>query len=295
MTAYDAAATVGLVVRRSPRQLAAEPFYSELIGGFEEVLAPRGLQVLLQVVDEMPRELDSYRRWAATGAVRAAVLTDLVPDDPRPALLAELGLTGILLGEPGVTVGIPAIRTAGYGPMGDAVRRLSALGHTRLARVSGPSLFVHTQERTRGFLDSTRELGLSAVIEEGDYSAESGARAVRRLLASSTPPTAIIFDNDIMAIAGLDAAREAGVAVPAELSIVAWDDSQQCQLASPPLSAMSHDVHARGMLAAHTLLAVLDGEAIGDVFTEPPVFVTRGSTAPLEARPQLAPTIAPIK
>ena len=283
MTTDSAAGTVGLVLRRSARQLAAEPFYGELIGGLEDELAGRGFQLLLQVVDEMPRELDSYRRWAATGAVRAVVLTDLVPDDPRPALLAELGLAGIVLGEPGPGIDIPAVRTAGYAPMGDAVRRLAGLGHARIARVSGPPLFVHTQERTRGFVDAMAALGLVGVMEEGDYSAESGAEAVRRLLREPDPPTAIIFDNDIMAIAGREAARELGVDVPASLSIVAWDDSEQCQLAVPPLSAMSHDVHARGVLAARTLLALLDGEEVGDVFTEPPVFVARGSTAPAHA------------
>lgn len=283
MTMVEPAATIGIVLRRSPRQLAAEPFYGELIAGLEEVLETRGLQLLLQVVDDMPRELESYRRWVATGAVRAAVLTDLVPDDPRPALLTRLGLTGIILGEPVEAVDLPAARTAGYVPMGDAVRRLAALGHVRIARVSGPSAFVHTQDRTRGYLDATHALGLIARIEEGDYSAESGAAAVRRLLALPDAPTAIIFDNDTMAIAGLATAQGLGVDVPGELSILAWDDSQLCQLTTPPLSAMSQDVHARGMLAAHILLAALDGAAPGDVFTEPPVFVERGTTARVAA------------
>jgi DNA-binding LacI/PurR family transcriptional regulator len=272
-------AAIGLVLRRSPRQLAAEPFYNELIGGLEEVLATRGLHVLMQVVDEMPRELESYRRWVATGSVRAVVLADLVPDDPRPALVSSLGLPGIILGEPDPTVELPAVRTDGYSPMRDAVSRLAGLGHTRVARVAGPAAFMHTQERTRGFLDATVEHGMVALLEQGDYSAESGADATRRLLAAAEPPTAIVYDNDVMAISGLEAAREAGVEVPARLSIVAWDDSQFCRLATPPVSAMSHDVHARGMLAARSLLAVLDGKEPGDVVTEAPVFVARGSTA----------------
>jgi len=282
----SAARAVGLVLRRSPRQLAAEPFYGELIGGLEEVLSPRGLQVLMQVVDGMPRELESYRRWASNGAVRAVVLADLVPEDPRPGLIVSLGLPGIILGEPEAAVGLPAVRNDGYSPMRDAVARLAALGHRRIARVTGPSAFMHTQERTRGYLDGLAELGFQPRLEVGDYSRESGADATRRLLTDAEPPTAIVYDNDVMAIAGLETARELGVAVPDALSIVAWDDSQFCRLTSPPVSAMSHDVHARGVLAAHTLLAVLDGGSPGDVVSQPPVFVARGSTAaPAGARP----------
>jgi DNA-binding LacI/PurR family transcriptional regulator len=279
-TDTQAARTVGIVLRRSPRQLAAEPYYGELIGGLEEVLAARGRQLLMQVVDGMPRELDSYRRWAANGAIGAVVLVDLVPEDPRPGLIVSLGLPGIILGEPEAATGLPVVRNDGYAPMRDAVERLAELGHTRIGRVTGPTAFMHTQERTRGYLDAGAALGIATQLEVGDYSGESGADATRRLLATPAPPSAIIYDNDVMAISGLEAATGLGVSVPGELSIIAWDDSQFCRLTTPPVSAMSHDVHARGVLAAHTLLAVLDGGTPGDVVAEAPVFVARGSTAP---------------
>ncbi|GAA4170595.1 LacI family DNA-binding transcriptional regulator [Gryllotalpicola koreensis] len=276
------ATTVGIVLRRSPRQLAAEPFYGELIGGIEEVLEPWGLQVLMQIVDGMPRELNSYRHWAKTGVVRAVVLVDLVAQDPRPALLAELGLPGLILGEPDDGAPLPALRTDGYRPIRDAVSRLAELGHRRIARVAGPATFKHTLERTRGFIDATAELGIEPLLEEGDYSGESGAAATARLLRADDAPTAIVYDNDTMAIAGLGAARDLGVEVPSRLSILAWDDSQHCRLATPAVSAMSYDVHLRGQLAARTLLEVLDGATPGDTWSEPPVLVERGSTAPYD-------------
>ncbi|WP_066514681.1 LacI family DNA-binding transcriptional regulator [Curtobacterium ammoniigenes] len=279
----DTATAIGLVLRRSARQLAAEAFYSELISGLEEVLAERGMQVLLQVVDSMNREMETYRRWVATNAVRASVMIDLVPNDPRPAMLAAIGLPGIILGEPGPDVTMPAIRTDGYTPMVDAVERLVALGHRRIGRVSGPAAFVHTQERTRGLLDAAQRFGVVAMIEEGDYTAERGRDLTLALLARPESPTAVIYDNDAMAIAGLDAARTRGVSVPEELSLIAWDDSQYCRLATPPLSAMSHDIHGRGLQAARAILAILDGEDPGPLVADPPVFVVRGSTGPASA------------
>lgn len=287
----DTATAVGLVLRRSARQLAAEAFYSELIAGLEEVLAERGLQVLLQVVDSMGREMETYRRWAAMRAVRAAVVIDLIPNDPRPAMLAELRLPAIILGEPEPDVSMPAIRTDGYTPMVDAVERLADLGHRRIARVSGPADFVHTQERTRGLLDTAARLGIAAWLEEGDYTAESGRERTLSLLARVEPPTAIIYDNDAMAIAGLVAARHRGVAVPEHLSLIAWDDSQYCRLATPPLSAMSHDIHGRGSQAARALLVLLDGSDPGPLVADPPIFVGRGSTAPPPAADPASPVV----
>lgn len=271
--------TVGMIVRRSPRQFATDPFYVELIGGLEEVLSERGRHVLLRAAHDMPAELAEYRRWAASGSVCAVVMVDIVPDDMRPALLEELGLPTVIVGEPDPSVTLPSVRADNYGAMRDAVAHLLSSGHRRIARVTGLTSLVHTQERTRGFLDALGEAGLEPLIEEGDYSPESAVAATRALLAADNPPTAILYDNDVMAIAGLESAQAAGVSVPEQLSLVAWDDSQLCQLCDPPLSVLSHDVHARGVLAAHSLLAVLDGTDPGHVFAEPSVFVERGSSA----------------
>lgn len=273
-------AIVGLIVRRSPRQFATDPFYPELVGGIEHVVGKHGMQVLMRVVDGMPRELESYRRWTAERSVRAVVVVDIVPDDPRPSLISELRLPAVIVGEPDPSVSLPAVRTDNYAAMRGLVSHLAGHGHRRIARVTGLNTLIHTQERTRGFLDGLNELLLAPLVEEGDYSPEAGAAATRRLLAAKQPPTAVIYDNDVMALAGLQAAHEMGIAIPERLSLVAWDDSAPCLLSSPPLSVMSHDVHGRGILTAHSLLAVIDGKAQRDVFTEPSVFVPRGSTAP---------------
>lgn len=271
-------AVAGLIVRRSPRQFATDPFYPELVGGIEHVVGEHGLQVLMRVVDGMPRELETYQRWAAGESVRAVVVVDIVPDDPRPALITELGLPAVIVGEPDPSVSLPAVRTDNYAAMRGLVSRLVADGHRRIARVTGLTTLIHTQERTRGFLDGLSEIDREPLIEEGDYSPEAGADATRRLIAEPDPPTAVIYDNDVMAIAGLEAAHQTGTEVPGRLALIAWDDSAPCLLCQPSLSVMSHDVHARGILAGHALLAVIDGKAQRDVFTEPSVFVPRGST-----------------
>ena len=120
----------------------------------------------------------------------------------------------------------------------------------------------------------------SADIVTTDYTQEEGARATRRLLTSARPPTAITYDNDVMAVAGLGVAREMGIAVPEQLSIVAGDDSQLCVLVHPSLTSLSRDITAYGANAARLLLRHLDGEAVTSFQDVTAHLIPGGSTAP---------------
>jgi DNA-binding LacI/PurR family transcriptional regulator len=199
-------------------------------------------------------------------------------DDPRVAELAELGLPAVVVGGPVKNGSLPAVWHDEAGVVVEAVRYLAALGHRRVAHVAGVGEFVHTVQRTAAFRDATEELGLEAEIVETDYSAESGARATRRLLSSPQAPTAILFDSDLLAVTGLGVAQQMGFSVPDEISIVGWDDSLISQVVHPPLTAITRDIQAYGAAAARQLLAAVDGEATPDVETRRGELTPRGST-----------------
>ena len=96
--AASRALAVGLVIARPPETLGADPFFPSFIAGIESTLSPLGQALLLQVVPDRDRELDGYRKLAADGRVDGVFLTDLRVDDPRPDLLAELGLPAVWIG-----------------------------------------------------------------------------------------------------------------------------------------------------------------------------------------------------
>ena len=96
-------------------------------------------------------------------------------------------------------------------------------------------------------------------------------------------PTAITFDNDVMALAALGVANEFGLSVPEDLSIVAGDDSELCVLVSPSLTALSRDIDAYARLAARVLLQAVDGASPLSQRDASAQLVTRGSTAPVRA------------
>ncbi|WP_448061537.1 LacI family DNA-binding transcriptional regulator [Cellulomonas hominis] len=271
---------VGLVLARPARMLGLEPFFMELIAGIEETLAIEDRSLLLHVVPDHEAEILAYHRWGAGGMVAAVVVVNLVPDDPRLPALTGLGIPTVVVGGPTRELPFANVWIDNAQAMRDAVEHLVALGHTRLARVSGPAALAHTQARTEAFVTRCAELGVEGTVVEGDYSESSGTHATRGLLGRGEAPSAIVYDNDVMAIAGLGVAAELGVPVPGRLSLLAWDDSALCRLAHPPLSAMSLDVHAMGVLVGDCVLNVLAGGPVASYAAPLPRLVARGSTAP---------------
>jgi DNA-binding LacI/PurR family transcriptional regulator len=275
------ALAVGLVMARPPETLRADPFFPSFIAGLEDVLSENGYALLLQVVPEHDRELRSYRRLADEGRVDGVFVTDLYVDDPRPALLAEIGMPAVVIGP---ALGEPFWPAVGVddGPgIAACVKHLIDLGHTRIAHVSGTPAMVHGRSRREAWAATLRDAGLPAgPMTEADFSAEGGAAATRRLLALGPRPTAIVYANDLMAMAGLAVALQLGIDVPRDLSITGFDDTEMGAHVTPPLTTVTVDVITWGRAAATRLLELIDDRQVTTTPLEPPRLVIRDSTGP---------------
>lgn len=279
------ALAVGLVIARSPETLRSDPFFPAFIAGCESVLSERGYALLLQVTptrdDQHDRERESYRRLAVEGRVDGVFVTDLHVDDPRPALLAELGLPAVVVGPGHEQDRWPEVGVDDGPPVVAAVEHLVALGHTRIAHVGGPRALVHGRSRYEAWSVALQEAGLpTGPYVEADFSAEAGADATRLLLDSPTPPTAIVYANDLMALAGLSVAQGRGVDVPGDLSIVGYDDTELGACVQPALTTVGSDVLAWARAAATRLLELVDDQPPTPYHLSPPHLIVRGSTGP---------------
>jgi DNA-binding LacI/PurR family transcriptional regulator len=274
------AGAFGLVLARPARTLGVEPFFMKLISGMESAMASSQTALLLHVVPDHEAEIATYRRWWAERRVDGVFLIDLCLDDSRVPVLEELRLPAMVVGGPGHHGALPGVWIDDAGAMVMVVEYLAALRHRRIARIGGVPGMLHDEMRTSAFDGAAERLGLTwSTTIPTDYSPEAGAQATRRLLSAGDPPTAIIYDNDVMAVAGVSVAHEMGVEVPGDLSIMAWDDSVLCEITHPPLTALSRDSTAYGRQAAENLLALLGGEVVTEVQDTPPRLVVRGSTA----------------
>lgn len=159
------------------------------------------------------------------------------------------------------------------------VAHLVALGHTAIAHVAGPAGYVHSQARERAWRDTLAAFGLHpGPLLVGDFTGPGGAAATRRLLAVALRPTAVVYANDLMAIAGIGVALEAGVSVPDDLSIAGFDDAPLAAHVVPGLTTAREDVVGWGAAAADVLLALINGQPVGPAELDPPHLIVRAST-----------------
>ena len=274
------AGACGLILARPARILALEPFFVELISGIESELSERSIALTIQLVHDVEAEIAVYRRWWAERRVDGILMVDLRTEDPRIGELRRLGLPAVIVGGPLQDHALPAAWHDEAPIVADIVNYLARLGHTKIARVAGLGEFVHTATRTAAFLGVAAELGLAAEVVETDFAPESGARATRKLLSKPEPPSAIVYDSDLLAVTGLGVAHQMGFSVPEDLSIVAWDDSLMCGVVHPPLTAVTRDIPAYGAAATRLLLAAIEGQSPEDIETPRAELMPRGSTGP---------------
>ncbi|WP_327416783.1 LacI family DNA-binding transcriptional regulator [Streptomyces sp. NBC_01233] len=286
---------VGLVLARPAHTLGVESFFLQLVSGIQEVLSAARTALLFQVVEDIDAECAVYRRWWAERRVDGVLVVDPRMRDPRPALLGELGLPAVTIGEPEPADGsspapevpeavvVSSVRADDAGAMAQVLDHLHGLGHRRIVHIAGLPGLAHTVRRMDSLRTEAARRGLGpdqvrSVVT--DYSDAEGAAATRRVLAEPQPPTALVYDNDVMAVAGSAVAAELGIPVPGRLSVVAWDDSALCRVTHPRLTALVRDTAGFGRLAAEELLAVLAGGPPGVRISEQPRLEPRESTAP---------------
>lgn len=250
------AGVFGLVLAWPVDTLGVEPFLMKLISGMEAALASSGTGLLLQSVPDHDAEIETYRRWWAERRVDGVFLLDPCRLDPRVPVLEELRLPAVVLG--GRWFDDEAATAV-------VLDHLTALGHRRVVRVAGP-----------GDQDSRAGLEWTVTVD----SPVDSAGPTLALVAGDRPPTAIVYDSDVLAVAGMAALRDCGIDVPGEVSITAWDDSVLCEVVDPALTAVRRDVVAYGGRAADHLLALLRGGEVCEVESPRPRLMVRASTGP---------------
>lgn len=272
---------VGMVRTAPRRMVSVEPFFMEFIDGVESVLRPLGVSVMLAVTESVEEEIETYRRWATNGTVGGVLVMNVMEADPRPAILRELGLAAVLVGYAEDTHGFASVFADDETGMRDVVAHLIERGHTKIAQITGPAHYRHTAIRVRVLRELALEHDLDITTLAGDYSDSSGGALTRVLLESKEPPTAIIYHNDLMAVAGLHELRELGMTAPGDVALVAWDDSALCTLTQPALTTAAVDVFGMGRASGRQLMESV-GAAGALEPVEPvvlaPTLIVRGST-----------------
>jgi DNA-binding LacI/PurR family transcriptional regulator len=168
-----------------------------------------------------------------------------------------------------------------------ATRHLIDLGHRRIAAITGPARMLSSRARLDGYRAAADAAGIPAdpsLIFEGDFHAEDGLEHGRRLLQLPDPPTAVVAGNDLQALGVYQAAAEAGMRIPRDLSVVGFDDLPLAQWASPPLTTIRQPLTEMAATAASMAIALARGEELPHERVEFATrLIQRASTAPPRA------------
>ncbi|MGZ4599447.1 MAG: LacI family DNA-binding transcriptional regulator [Oryzihumus sp.] len=206
---------------------------------------------------------------------------DSSTDPQRYVKLRERGLPIVLVN--GFLEGIdaPFISNDDVASMELALTHLVHLGHTRIGLAVGPDRFVPVIRKIAGFRNSMATLlgreDVEDLIERTMFTVEGGAAAANRLLDKGA--TAIVCGSDLMALGAIRAARQRGLDVPRDLSVVGYDDSTLIAFTDPPLTTVRQSVQAMGEAAVRALLDEIAGEpAPRAEYVFRPELVVRGST-----------------
>jgi len=274
------AETVGLVLSRPMRTLGTEPFFNQLSSGLSARLAESDLGLQTFIVANADDELATYRNWWLQRRVDGFVLLDPIIDDHRIAFLEEAGAPGVLIGPPEASDPLSVVWSDDVEAMQRCIDHLVELGHRRIAHVGGIPGFRHVDRRAATLAATLRAGRLDAAMTyPADFSEDSAAHVTAELLSSADPPTAVIYDSDLMALAGVGVALQAGVRIPEELSVVSFDDSPLTRLSHPAITALTRDTFELGETAATVLVEVLDGEPVRRVQMPTPTLAVRASTS----------------
>lgn len=259
--------------------------------GILDVIRGSGYELLVHPCSRQhPNFLAEIRKFVERQRLFGVVLPPRVSDeDGLTALFEEIGCPYVRIAA--IALDIPGRMVVTHDRKGaaEAVRHLADLGHRTIGHVSGPAGFRSTRERFNGVKEGLASRGLELDPRyhiEGGYTFESGILAGQAILALDPRPTAIFAGNDEMAAGIYRAARDAGVDIPGDLSVIGFDDSPVAAKVWPPLTTVRLPIREMGAISARKLLAQAPGApAEGRDITVQPTLILRQSTAaPLLSR-----------
>jgi DNA-binding LacI/PurR family transcriptional regulator len=262
----------------------ANPFFPEVIKSIESAAFEHGYNVILLNTNYDPERAAEYvRRLSELKMAGVALLTseldsELFHEITRRQVSVVFDSTDL---EGDHMSNICVDYAAG---IEEAVRHLVSLGHRRIAHIAGASRIPSGIIRRDAFLDfMARHLPdePKPAVYEGDFRLDGGRRAASEILAAPELPTAVIAANDMMALGAMREFRKAGLSIPADISVVGFDDIAFAALSEPPLTTVCSPRAEIGRRVVEALVMMIEHpEQRGSELRIPTHLITRDSTAP---------------
>jgi len=219
-------------------RIFTDPYFGRMVSGILGVLRPHAVNLVLMLVenDEARTQLVRYLRQ---GHVDGVILISTHNEDPLPQLLTESGMPAVLSRRPSQSIPISYVEAAQHTGAIMAADHLVARGCTRVATITGPLDRSASLDRLAGFREGMARHGYAYVPSvEGNFTQESGERAMEQLLAEHPKVDGIFAANDLMAQGALLVLHDHGLRVPEDVAVIGFDDNSSAQHCRPPLTTI---------------------------------------------------------
>lgn len=276
------------LVTRSTQTIAlllpdiTNPFYAELVAGIQDQVLAEGHTMLLCTTESDPEREERYLSLLHAKQVDGALVDGLVLPPDRIARFVREGFPIVCLDRDVDSVSVPLVQVDNRLGARLATEHLLALGHTRIGHVAGAEELRISEERVAGYRQALADGGIEpdpALVAVGSFTEEGGHRAALQLLERGV--TAVFAANDLSALGVVNALTERALRVPADVSVVGFDDVRLSAFTSPPLTTIHQPAREIAELATRLLLELSSGREVHQqLHLLEPRLVVRGSTAP---------------
>jgi DNA-binding LacI/PurR family transcriptional regulator len=243
------------------RVFSDDLFFPAVIRGVSQELEAADKQLVLMMAGSAASH-DRVERYAMAGHVDGVMFASMHGADPLPGKLARLGIPVVCSGRPMTPPPdpVPYVDVDHLGGVASAIEHLIRLGRRRIATIAGPQDMVAGVDRLKGYRDALRAAGLAAHSEIGDFTRESGIRAMNQLLADDPNLDAVFAASDMMAHGALQALKAAGRSVPGDVAVIGFDGFEIGRYSEPPLTTIRQPAMEMGRTMARVMLALVNDE-----------------------------------
>lgn len=250
---------IGLIIPRILQSLFTDPYYPRLLQGVAQVCNDYGVILSLFMFHSEDEEDRLYPRVLRPGVLDGVVVVSSQEEDPLIARLAESDMPFIVIGRPTDATAVSYVDVDNVTGAHTAVSHLVHQGRRRIATITGRLDMSAGVDRLLGYRQALAEHGLPIdenLIIGGEFDEVVAYNAMLRLLPQQ--PDAVFVASDAMALGVLHALRTEGIAVPAKIAIVGYDDLPAAAISLPPLTTIRQPIRRFGVLAVETLIGIIE-------------------------------------
>lgn len=275
--------TIGLVLRQDPGQVVSDALLPQTVQGLGEVAREAGYAVL---VESLPPGSGGYRRLVQSRRVDGLIVSGPLADDAELRRVHDDGFPIVLQGRL-PSLNAPSVDVDNVAGARAAVLHLIAQGHRQIAIITNaPLTYTSASERLDGYKLALIESGIEfdpRLVAEGAFVAQSGFDAMAALL-KRLPFTAVFVASDVLALGAMGAIRAIGLRIPADISMIGFDDIPLAVHFDPPLTTVSLPAYDLGKTAGSLLLSQIRGEPVPERTLLDTELMVRESVGPVAGR-----------